>query len=203
MWIEEPFGHAVVDGHWDNDRLRAVAAEFPDPADTRWVTYAGELERGKRAGGEAMWGPTIAAFIDQLRSHETCQWLERLSGIANLTPDTLGGGMHLTTEGGRLGMHADFNRHPDLPHLVRRLNVLVFANPEWDHAWGGTLYLGEQREIAVEPTWNRTVVFATSARSYHGHPDPIVGEHQRRSIAVYYYAPDQGEEINTTTVWAA
>jgi hypothetical protein len=197
----KPFPHAVIDNAWPDDILRACAAEFPPGSDPRWATYPDPKEYGKRAGDSRMWGPATRAFFEAARSATTCKALEEATGIGPLTADDLGGGMHMTGEGGRLAMHRDFNRHPTLP-LERRLNLLVFLNEEWDSAWGGTLYLGQDEEIAVEPRFNRTVLFACGPESWHGHPDPIVGDHWRRSLAVYYYAPLREETAAPhSTVW--
>jgi hypothetical protein len=196
-----PFPHIVLDGLWPDDDLRAAAAEFPPGDDRRWITYPDPKEYGKRAGDSRMWGPATRAFFDVARSATTCQRLEDLTGIGPLTADDIGGGMHMTGEGGRLETHVDFNVHPSLP-LERRLNMLVFLNDEWREEWGGVLYLGQDREVEVLPLFNRTVIFACSDQSWHGHPDPVVGEHWRKSLACYYYAPLRTETGPAhTTVW--
>jgi hypothetical protein len=196
-----PFPHAVVDGLWDPDQLRACAAEFPPGDDSRWATYPDPKEYGKRAGDSRMWGPATKQFFEQARSADTCRLLEEWTGIGPLTADDLGGGMHMTGEGGRLALHRDFNRHPSLP-LERRLNLLVFLNEVWEREWGGVLYLGREREMEVLPLFGRTVLFACGPESWHGHPEPIVGEHWRRSLAVYFYAPLRAETAPShSTVW--
>lgn len=196
-----PFPHVVVDGLWPDDLLDDIAAEFPAAGDRRWVTYPGVEERGKKAGPASMWGPATRGFFDAARGPGTCAALEALTGIGPLTADDVGGGLHETGEGGRLASHVDFNRHPVLP-LERRINMLVFLNRGWDSGWGGTLYLGEHREVAIVPEFNRTVIFACSDQSWHGHPEPIVGQHLRRSLAIYYYAPLRPETGEAhTTVW--
>jgi hypothetical protein len=198
-----PFPHVVLDGLWDDQQLRAAATEFPPGTDPRWTTYPDPKEYGKRAGDSRMWGPATKAFFEAARSPQTCTALEELTGIGPLTADDIGGGMHMTGQGGRLDMHRDFNVHPTLP-LERRLNVLTFLNDEWDPAWGGVLYLGAQREVEVVPSFNRTVIFACGSDSWHGHPEPIVGEHWRRSLACYYYAPLRADTgAAHTTIWRA
>lgn len=198
----EPFPHLVVDNLWPDSLLTAIDAEFPPADDHRWITYPDAKERGKKAGDRRMWGEATRGFFDAARSPDACTMLELLTGIEPLTADDVGGGMHETGEGGRLAMHVDFNVHPTLP-LERRLNMLVFLSRDWDPAWGGTLYLGEQREVSVVPAWNRTVIFATGETSWHGHPEPVIGDHLRRSLACYYYAPLRAETASAhSTVWA-
>jgi hypothetical protein len=205
QWDLAPFPHTVVKDLWDPEVLRRVREEFPDPDDPRWITYPAPEERGKRAGAENCWGPQTSAFIEQLRSQVMCDWLTMITDIGPLTPDTIGGGMHMTTMGGRLERHVDFNVHPSLP-LERRLNVLVFLEDDWDPAWGGMLELGEVGDptgCAVAPVLNTTVVFECSDHSWHGHPVPIAHPSvRRRSIAVYYYAPLREETGEAhTTIW--
>lgn len=198
----KPFPHIVIDGLWAPNRLESIAAEFPSKEDDRWQTYGSEKERGKRAGASNMWGTETRAWFREMRSRDTQRAFEALTDIYPLTADDLGGGMHMTCEGGHLDMHADFNLHPDNQELERRLNVLVFLNHDWEEEWGGTLYLGENRESWVIPEFNRTVIFACSATSWHGHPEPIIGEHSRKSLACYYYAPRRPEtKEGHSTVW--
>jgi hypothetical protein len=197
----KPFPHLVVDGLWRDDELHGIAGEFPPLSDPRWQQYANERERGKKAGGAHMQGPLTRFWFDTARGPHVAAALEHLTGIHPLIADELGGGMHLTGEGGRLGMHTDFQRHPDLPDLQRRINMLVFLSPDWRREWGGVLYLGADREVEIVPAWNRTVIFATSNTSWHGHPDPIVGNHARKSLALYFYSHAEGADLSDTTAW--
>lgn len=195
-----PFPHAVIDGLWNRAILAAARADFPHPGDPRWTTYSDARERGKRAGGEPMWGLAARTFFTYTSTPGFITDLERLTGIHGLTADHLGGGMHLTGPGGRLGMHRDFLRHPHRP-LRRRVNMLVYLAEEWACAWGGCLRLGRPEDgptVTVAPTFGRTVIFATSETSWHGHPEPIAGEHWRPSLATYYYTPADPAPADST-----
>jgi len=199
----KPFPHVVLNGLWDNDRLDAIAAEFPARHHPSWQTYPDPKEYGKMAGAEAAWGRETLMWFNEMHDGSTARWLESFTGIDKLMANDLGGGMHMTCEGGRLAMHADFNLHPANSYWERRLNVLVFLNHDWQEEWGGTLYLGENKEVKVVPEFNRTVIFATSDSSWHGHPEPIIGDHSRKSLAIYYYAPRRAIVHNShSTVWA-
>jgi len=121
--------------------------------------------------------------------------LSKLTGIENLLPDLIGGGMHLIPQGGHLGIHADFNRH--VGHY-RRINVLLFLNSKWDAAWGGDLELwdgekGPARKIV--PAANRLAIFTTSDHSFHGHPYPLKcpPDRARKSLAMYFFTKEEPE----------
>jgi len=98
-------------------------------------------------------------------------------------PELVGGGWHCIPRGGFLKTHVDFNH---LNGYTRRLNLLLYLSPGWDRSWGGELRLCDR---VIEPLFNRCVVFETSEKSWHGHPEPLTcpeGE-SRNSIALYYY----------------
>jgi Rps23 Pro-64 3,4-dihydroxylase Tpa1-like proline 4-hydroxylase len=101
--------------------------------------------------------------------------------------------MHIHGSGGKLNTHLDYSIHPKLK-LERRLNLIVYLNPDWQESWGGSLGLwrddnGKPGELvkSIAPMFNRAVVFDTTG-AWHGLPEPItcpVGQH-RKSLAVYY-----------------
>jgi hypothetical protein len=39
----------------------------------------------------------------------------------------------------------------------------------------------------VVPSWGKCVIFLTDDQSVHGFSVPVVGDHWRKSIALYYY----------------
>jgi Rps23 Pro-64 3,4-dihydroxylase Tpa1-like proline 4-hydroxylase len=101
-----------------------------------------------------------------------------------------GGGIHRVSRGGFLKMHTDFNFHEAM-HLYRRLNVLIYLNPDWREEWGGYLSLAGKKKIA--PEINTMVVFTTDDTSWHGHPEPLdcPEDVHRDAIALYYYSAVQ------------
>eukprot|EP00975_Prorocentrum_lima_P044693 9362119-Prorocentrum_lima.AAC.1 len=48
-------------------------------------------------------------------------------------------------------------------------------------------------ERRISPAFGRLVVFSTHDFSYHGHADPLdcPPHRSRRSIAIYYYSPEE------------
>ena len=118
-----------------------------------------------------------------------------MTGIPDLHADDVmdGGGLHRSLPGGFLNVHADFSAHHSKPGWRRRVNLLLYLNPEWQPEWGGELELWSkdmQRCVTrVEPKANRILLFTTDADSFHGHPEPLrfpPGQ-ARRSLALYYF----------------
>lgn len=199
MWAADPFPHAVLRDVFGADLLRAVLEEFPDPEAAGWRRYGSDKEL-KYEGGPAMWGEATHRYFGELA--ERAKWLSELSGIANLSMETVGGGYHLIPPGGYLGVHTDFNRSPKTG-LHRRLNVLTYLNDGWDDDDGGELQLWDDSgpAVTVAPEFGTTVVFETSDSSWHGHPTPT--RRWRRSLAAYFFSPEPpvGYRTDHSTVW--
>lgn len=134
------------------------------------------------------------AVFGALNSLAFLRFLEEMTGIQGLIPDPYfkGAGIHRTENGGYLGIHADFNHHKQM-NLERRLNVLIYLNPDWKPEYGGAFEVWTsdmQTKVAgFPPMMNRMCCFSTSSDSYHGNPEPV--NHPdgtpRLSIAMYYY----------------
>lgn len=194
----EPFPHVVLDWWFPEKLIREIADEFPHSNQSGWRVYGNDREV-KYEGGPSMWGWAACEYFDRLECR--IPELQEMFGIDDLHVEYVGGGYHLIPPGGRLAMHADFNHSPDTG-MCRRLNVLTYLNEAWDDP-GGVLYLGADREVEVVPELGRTVAFATSATSWHGHPEPTT-KRWRKSIAAYFFtaehAPDC-DQSQRSTVW--
>lgn len=196
----EPFPHIVIDDFLPATTVDRILAEFPSATaahdDPAWRRYQRAQERDKyQLSDERRIPPFIREVLFAFNSAVFLGFLQELTGIRGLVadPSLWGGGLHQTTRGGKLGIHADFNRHPDLD-LDRRLNLLLFLNPGWDERWGGALELWardmKRCAVRIVPVLNRCVIFSTNDWSFHGHPDPLdcPPEVSRRSLALYYYS---------------
>lgn len=207
-----PFPHIVLDDILPDDLMADVLANFPaeevSDEHTFKLGYGGQNKRQilpeacNRFNRELFWF---------LNSRPVLQFLEGLTGIDSLLPDPyfVGGGFHETARDGLLGVHADFRINNEL-HVQRRLNLLIYLNPEWDDDWMGQLELWsrdmKQCVSKVSPVLNRCVVFSTEADTWHGHPDPLRTPDgvTRRSIAMYYYTASKNiyaETPNHSTIY--
>ena len=197
----KPFPHIVIDDFLPAKELEAVLSHFPDPDQLKWIKFNNPDEK-KLAFSSVEKLPAVPReFLLFLNSSPVLQFLERLTGIEGLISDPYytGGGLHQIEKGGKLEVHADFNKFEKL-NLDRRLNLLIYLNKDWKEEYGGHLELWDQSMTACEekvlPVFNRCVVFSTTSTSYHGHPTPLTcpPDRTRKSIATYYYSNGRPEE---------
>lgn len=191
----KPFPHIVVDDFFDPAILERILDEFPGKDDIDWKKFDGKYEVKLASKSERQLGFFTRYFLYSLNSSTFMNFLEELTGIEGLIPDPhlTGGGLHQILPGGKLGVHADFNRDERLK-LDRRLNLLIYLNKDWKEEYGGHLELWSQdmKTCArrVLPVFNRIVLFSTTDFAYHGHPEPLACPEgrSRKSIAMYYYS---------------
>jgi hypothetical protein len=195
----EPFPHVVLDNVLPLEALGEVFAEFGRIPDDAWTNYLHLNERKYANTRIDTWGPTLRAVAETFASDRFVAFLSALTGIEGLRPDADlmdGGGLHRSMPGGFLNIHADFTAHHQRPRWRRRVNLLLYLNPEWRPEWGGALQLWSkdmQRCVtAVEPQGNRILLFTTDNASFHGHPEPLrVPEGlARQSLALYYFTEE-------------
>lgn len=190
----KPFPHFVIDNFFDPALLEQILAEFPKPGEIKWQSFYNEHEIKLASAAEASFGPITRLFLYHLNSVTFLDFLSKATGIANLISDPCfeGGGLHQIPRGGKLGVHADFNKHRRFG-LDRRLNVLLYLNKDWREEYGGHLELWNrdvtQCEAKILPLFNRIAVFGTTDFTFHGHPNPLQCPEgmTRKSLALYYF----------------
>jgi hypothetical protein len=209
----QPFPHAVIDNIFPTAFTQLLLDHFPqDPKAHDKVYEKGYGGTHKRQISPYDCDDTMRAAFALFNSAPMLQFIEALTGMKGLLPDPYfaGGGLHETSAGGLLGIHADFQVNESL-QLYRRVNMLVYLNQDWQPEYGGNLELWDRqmqaRQQTVAPLFNRCVIFNTDADSFHGHPDPLTTPEgvTRRSIALYYYQAlpipnEQGESRHTLYV---
>lgn len=199
-----PFDHWVVDNFFDINTAMQLASDFYEYDDPRWLTqHSNDLENKRISTHWDGYPKSIYSAFFYLCSKEFIDQLEKLTGIEGLVSDygLHGGGMHIhsgTT--GKLNLHQDAELHPKLG-LKRKLNIVIYLNPNWDTSWGGSLQLwsadssGNPGNLVkeLEPSFNRAVIFDTTQNSWHGLPEKLSAPEgqNRKSLALFYYIPSE------------
>jgi hypothetical protein len=193
----KPYPHLVIDDLFDPGVLDRIVAEFPKAEERDWIVYDTVHEIKQTSRGLSGLSPFTQLFFLQLCSEPFVQVIRDITGFSDLLPDPLfqGGGLHESFRGGWLNIHADWTKHPALP-LTRRLNLIVYLNRDWQPSWGGDLELCDPDTktcmARVAPVFNRTALFPTTNKTFHGFPTPITcpTNRSRKSVSVYYWSPD-------------
>ncbi|HZP44667.1 MAG TPA: 2OG-Fe(II) oxygenase [Candidatus Binataceae bacterium] len=188
-----PFPHIVLDDFLPTELANLCLEEFPQ-CRAAHTQYARNQENRKFEFKPETLSPTLRSLFQSFNSAPFIAFIENVTGIKGLIPDPLyaGAGLHEVADGGHLSIHADFNHHAQL-NLERRVNVLIYLNPDWQESYGGAFEIWDaamtQCRLRVVPVFNRCVIFNTSSTSYHGNPEPVRHPQgkSRRSIALYYY----------------
>jgi len=200
-----PFAHAELEEWFHPTLLELVIEEFELFSANDLRPNTSRYEATHRLTEGARLGPATALYIGIVNSGAFVQLLSQLTGIANLLPDpTLhGGGLHETRNGGKFGIHRDFDRHPRTG-LENRMVFITYLNKAWQPEWHGALELWDAESKAsvkkIEPEFGRSILMCNGHRNFHGHPTPLnmpVGA-SRRSIASYYYTNTEGSLLADT-----
>jgi Rps23 Pro-64 3,4-dihydroxylase Tpa1-like proline 4-hydroxylase len=195
----QPFPHIVLDNLFSEALLDRAIEELPG-ATANWTTYANANEAKQVCSDATQFGPTAETIVHALNSAPFVSFLESLTGIEGLIPDPhlRAAGYMKVSPGGFLGLHYDFATQKELK-LDRRINALLYLNRDWNPQWGGQLELHSNdpldapghREIAVDPLFNRLLIFNTP-NALHGHRRPLTCPPGRARLCLswyYYTAP--------------
>jgi Rps23 Pro-64 3,4-dihydroxylase Tpa1-like proline 4-hydroxylase len=196
-FISEPFPHLVIDNFFNDECINDILADMESlTIDKSYYFGDQNIEKNKFAFN-SNFGNTLKDIFVELNCDEFIDILESKTGIKNIIRNNLdlrGAGVHKVYNDGFLCLHTDFDGYYDETHglLDRRMNILIYMNPDWKPEYGGELQLCDKNkgEISkkVLPILNRCIIFITPG-NIHGHPEPLnIPENIcRQSIATYYY----------------
>ena len=138
-----PYPHIVIDDFLLPEAAKAAMVEFPPFDPERWNNYLHVNERKFANTEPETWGPTLQRILDVLNSPRFVQFVAQLLEIQDLVPDPSleGGGLHQSSKGGFLNIHADFTVHPHKRNWQRRANIILYLNEDWKPEYGGDLEL--------------------------------------------------------------
>jgi len=192
-----PFPHKVIDNFLKTDHISNILLSInklkDENADSKFINPKSPYEYNKYAFNTNYNFHLKQLFIE-LNSPFFINQLEKLTGIQGLITNDItlqGAGIHRIKRGGYLQLHTDFNSYNHkYGKLDRRINLLIYMNPDWKEEYNGALCLCDKETNTcvkkILPILNRCVIFNTSNKSIHGHPEKLNAD-CRQSIAVYYY----------------
>jgi len=197
----KPFNHVVIDSFFKYDVAMSIAENIPGYDSEVDATYDNAIEKKRTVQNWTKFPKSVYSAMTELVSQEFTDHLRFMTGEDELVADfgLHGGGMHLHQAGDYLNVHLDYDVHPKLD-MKRKLNIIIYLNPEWISDWGGNLGLWSHNDEtdrpnhlvhSITPTFNRAVLFDTTQNSWHGVTQGINAPRgqYRKSLALYYLIP--------------
>jgi hypothetical protein len=209
-----PFPHIIIDNFFTANvvaKLAQIIARLRD--EDYGVSFKSLAQNKLQLGKIQKVAPDAYPIYECLMGAGFTQFIEAASGLNALEADRqfAGAGLHRYHRHGFSEVHLDSNRHPFDVSLVHRVNLIVFLNRRWESDWGGELVLWASDRnkptepgVAIQPTFNRGVIFSVTERSWHSvNPINCPTNLSRNSLAVYYFNRLQleGDERNRSVVW--
>lgn len=215
-----PFPHTIIDNFLKNHTLDNILLNInnlkDNDANSKFINPSSPFEYNKYAFS-SNFGDYLKELFMELNSPEFIKHLETITGIKDLITNDItlpGAGIHRIKNGGYLKLHTDFNSYYNhYGKLDRRINLLIYMNPEWKEEYNGSLCLCDKEKNScvkkILPILNRCVIFNTSNKSIHGHPEVLNTPENicRQSIAVYYYTKNNNiqydfeGDVDHSTIW--
>ena len=209
----QPYPHLVIDDLFEPQLLDRLVAEYPQENSRDWLVWDTNHELKTTSKGIDGLSAFTQLFCLWLNSSDVIKTVESIVGISNLVGDPLfhGAGLHEMYRDGWLEMHADYTKHFSLP-FVRRINMLIYLNRDWEDGWGGDLVIGDAKDsqdrVSYPPYFNRTIIFPTTAETFHGVPTPLScpSDRSRKLLSIYYWNPipmPLWAKMGTPLLWAS
>lgn len=212
-YLNNPFPHCVIDNFLNIDIANKLHEDINSlnlkDANSKFINKKSLYEYNKFGFNNIEDFPlSLKNIFSYLNSKEFIQKMENLTGISDLIYGDFkleGAGVHIIKNHGFLNMHTDFNsyNHPKYGKLDRRINLLIYMNKDWKSEYKGDLIMYNPDNISevkrYQPIFNRCVIFNTTNKSIHGHPEPLCVDKEdiyRKSIAIYYYTKNTNRSVD-------
>ena len=202
-----PYPHIVIDDFLEPAAAKSAMSEFPPLDPEQWTNYLHVNERKFSNTDPSTWGPVLQQVLDELNSPRFVQFIGELLGVDNLIadPSLEGGGLHQSTTGGFLNIHADYTVHPHNRKWQRRANIILYLNDDWQSRirWRPRIverrHEGMRRERlsggqSCRDIHHRRHLVPRPSREPMRCPEGVA----RRSLALYYFSVEEDPLVRST-----
>ena len=201
----QPFRHLSEVGWFNPVLLELAGEEFGVLSSPEWTEWSSRHQKIFRSPPKLPLGPACTLYFSIANAGWFLDLLAHVMQAPHLVADAQlhAGGLHESRNGGRFGIHRDFDRHQHTG-LNNEMAMMTYLNKDWNPAWGGALELWDKHQkhsvASIQPDFNRVVVLCHGPESFHGHPEPMAlpEGRVRRSLSTYYYSSHiRAAEVNT------
>ena len=196
----EPVPYTIIDDFLPDELFKTLSFEIDFLQESDWTVFTNGSSLRKECRNFTT-TPRIQSMAYSFQGSAFLKWIEQVTGIDKLVADPhyRGGGITRVSRGDSLGLHNDFNWNEQI-RLTRRVNIILYMNPEWDASWGGDLEFWDFDRtkclVKIEPRPNRLAIWNYDERLIHGHPHPLTcPEHiARQNFIQFYYGSNATHE---------
>ena len=176
--IYEPYEHIIIDNFINENYMEELLGELDNLTIDKSYYYGNQNFEKYKFAFRGHLGNILNNIFIELNGDEFISILENVFNIKNIIRNNLeleGAGVHKVMNSGFLSMHTDFEAYNDKLYglLDRRLNILIYMNPDWKLDYGGELCLYDKKTLQITkkvfPLLNRCIIFMTP-NNIHGHP---------------------------------
>jgi dTDP-glucose 4,6-dehydratase len=203
----DPYDHIIIPNFLNEEFAEKIFSEFPiDIHSENWYEYNNPIEKKFANDNISLMPRCIKKLFNLLSCKEITEKINLLSGIEKLEYDPYlhGAGLHIHSKGGKLDMHLDYEKHPNLDK-ERRLNIIIYMSKNWQKEWNGDSELWNKdltKCVVKSPVvFNTALIFKTNEISWHGLPEEITcPEGIFRKTIAYYYISDLESKPNENII---
>ena len=193
--------HCAIDDLLPSEIARKIADAFPATSEMRLIDSFRERKFNSKSLDK--FDPLIADITFAFQDERVIRKVAELTGIKDAVgdPNLYAGGLSAMVRGHFLNPHID-NSHDGEQKNYRVLNLLYYITPDWRSENGGNLELWDEkvtRPVEIPSLFNRLVLMATSARSWHS-VNEVRSDGTRCCVSNYYFSEHSPNGYETSHV---
>lgn len=196
--------HFFIDNLLSNELCTSIYNSFPKDGNG-FFNRNTFREKKKTCVNLKEYNRNLSDISYAIQDQSVVDKIGNLLNLKNLEPDpTLyASGLSMMFRNDYLNPHID-NSHDSKRNKYRRLNLLYYVSPGWEHDFGGNFELWDEKvnsQKTITSYFNRLLVMETNRKSWHSVSKVIVDK-PRCCVSSYFFSnnsPDEEEYFHVTS----
>lgn len=191
-----PFPYYYQDNILNEDFAKKLQEEILNIDDKDWDRYENPFEKKFTLRNKFNFPPLLKSLFEELTTEKFVNKLSNICGY-NLFLDESRNfwGVHKYKNEDKLDIHVDAGLHPNTKQK-KQLTLGIYLSSNWKENYGCKLEIWKgdnasddsakiyEKVDEISPIFNRLVLFTCNDYSWHGNPEPVVGENDAKRIFI-------------------
>lgn len=201
--------YCMADDILETTYAKHIQKEIIGSSMEQWDRYENPFEKKYTWRDKNKLLPLTKSLFDKLHTKEFIDFLSNFTGY-ELQEDKSKNwwGIHTFDNGDKLDIHVDAGRHPK-NNLKKIITLGIYLSYNWSKECGGNIEFWKgtnssnndakiyNKNLSIEPIFNRCIIFENNDYSWHGAPEPCVcNENQKRIFVTCSYLTDINDLIH-------